>query len=101
MVIVRRMAGRRVCKSCGRFNGYNSAKQEGICDSCGAHIIRDDEEETVLERLRRTRKTAPRWFYEAEGCSILTEQGKFRRPPGDPGAIGNRENKHDYHKIRA
>ncbi|NLN64992.1 MAG: adenylate kinase [Clostridiaceae bacterium] len=69
-VIVRRMAGRRVCKNCGR--NYHIVtippKQEGICDKCGGPlIIRDDDrEETVLERLKTyTKKTEPLiGFYE-------------------------------------
>ncbi|NLO38624.1 MAG: adenylate kinase [Ruminiclostridium sp.] len=55
-VIVRRMAGRRVCKNCNRSYHVKTIppKQEGICDSCGAElIIRDDDRaETVLERLK-------------------------------------------------
>jgi adenylate kinase len=64
------MAGRRVCKNCGR--NYHIVtippKQEGICDKCGGPlIIRDDDrEETVLERLKTyTKKTEPLiGFYE-------------------------------------
>lgn len=72
-VIVRRMAGRRVCKDCGRsYHVINiPPKQEGICDSCGGPlIIRDDDrEETVLERLKTyIEKTEPLiGFYEKRG----------------------------------
>lgn len=55
-IIVKRMAGRRVCKGCGMVYHVvnNPPKTEGICDSCGSElIIRDDDrEETVLERLK-------------------------------------------------
>lgn len=55
-VIVRRMAGRRVCKNCGRSYHVVTVPpaKEGICDDCGGQlIIRDDDrEETVLERLK-------------------------------------------------
>lgn len=85
-VIVRRMAGRRVCKNCGRSYHVVTIppKQEGICDSCGGPlIIRDDDrKETVLERLKTyTEKTAPLiGFYEArdlllhfDGTKEITE----------------------------
>lgn len=54
-VIAGRMAGRRVCKECG--NSYHvefkPPKTEGVCDACGGALVRrkDDEPETVLERL--------------------------------------------------
>ncbi len=75
-VIVRRMAGRRVCKNCSRSYHVVTAppKQEGVCDSCGAElIIRDDDRaETVLERLKTyNEKTAPLiGFYEERGLLL-------------------------------
>lgn len=75
-VIVRRMAGRRVCKNCSRSYHVVTIppKQEGICDSCaGPLIIRDDDrEETVLERLKTYHeKTAPLiGFYEEKGLLL-------------------------------
>ena len=53
--IVKRMAGRRVCPSCGEpyHTEWKVPKKEGICDRCGAELIisKDDEPETVLKRL--------------------------------------------------
>jgi adenylate kinase len=53
--IVRRLAGRRMCKSCAKpyHVYYNPPAVEGVCDKCGGEIIQrvDDEESTVLERL--------------------------------------------------
>lgn len=53
--IVKRMAGRRVCLSCGAtYHTYhNPTKSEGVCDVCGKKpILRDDDKpETVLRRL--------------------------------------------------
>ena len=53
--IVARMAGRRVCPSCGEPYHTETKKPaiEGICDRCGASLIirADDEPETVLKRL--------------------------------------------------
>lgn len=75
-VIVRRMAGRRVCGNCGMaFHIVNNPpKTEGKCDSCGNElIIRDDDrEETVLERLRTYHeKTEPLIdYYEKKGLLL-------------------------------
>jgi len=75
-VIVRRMAGRRVCKSCSRSYHVVTIppKQEGVCDACGGQlIIRDDDrEETVLERLKTYyEKTAPLIdFYQKRGLLL-------------------------------
>lgn len=100
-VIVRRMAGRRVCKSCGRIYHVVTIppKQEGICDYCGAQLlIRDDDrEETVLERLKTYyEKTAPLiGFYEARGL-LLNFDGTKEIPETTREileTIGNRENK--------
>lgn len=53
--IVHRMAGRRVCPTCGEpyHTEWKIPKQEGICDRCGAELIirKDDEPETVAKRL--------------------------------------------------
>ncbi len=54
--IVNRMSGRRACPDCGATYHivYIPPKKEGICDHCGAALIRraDDEPETVLNRLK-------------------------------------------------
>lgn len=62
--LVRRSTGRRICPSCGAtYNVFSSPpKKEGECDRCGAALVtrRDDEEETVRQRLRvYERSTAP------------------------------------------
>ncbi|MFZ4856464.1 MAG: adenylate kinase [Desulfuromonadaceae bacterium] len=53
--LVLRLSGRRTCPSCGMgFHVlYNKPAREGICDSCGTHLVQrdDDSEETVLNRL--------------------------------------------------
>lgn len=76
--IVARMAGRRVCPSCGEPYHTESKKPavEGICDRCGASLIirADDQPETVLTRLTVYHdQTAPLVdYYRANGklCSI-------------------------------
>lgn len=54
-VIEKRMTGRRVCSTCGASYHItaNPPKQEGICDSCGGHLVirKDDAPETVKHRL--------------------------------------------------
>ncbi len=55
-VIVSRVAGRRVCQSCGKiFHMTNMPpKKEGVCDSCQGQLIqrKDDNEETIRNRLK-------------------------------------------------
>lgn len=79
-VIVKRMAGRRVCRGCGMAYHVlsNPPKSEGICDSCGeALIIRDDDkEQTVLERLKTYHeKTAPLIDYYEKKDLLLRFDG--------------------------
>ena len=54
--IVERIAGRRVCWSCGGIHHVKSspARVKGICDACGGelHQRKDDTAEVVEERLR-------------------------------------------------
>jgi len=54
--IATRMAGRRVCANCGAsyHTLYKQPKTEGVCDNCGSALTqrKDDEAQTVLERLR-------------------------------------------------
>lgn len=81
-VIVRRMSGRRTCKNCSQtFHMIsNPPKAAGICDFCGGElgIRKDDEAETVLNRLRTYHKeTEPlKSFYE--------ERGKLLRVDNQP-----------------
>ena len=54
--ILRRLAGRRTCPTCGRIYNANSnpAHVRGVCDSDGSQLIvrKDDREDVVEERLR-------------------------------------------------
>lgn len=54
--IVERMSGRRVCEKCGASYHiiYKKPTAEGKCDLCDGNLIRrkDDDPETVLERLK-------------------------------------------------
>jgi adenylate kinase len=71
-IILKRLAGRRVCESCGDTYNiyYKKPEVEGICDTCGGKLIQreDDSEETVKNRLKTyEEKTAPLIsYYEQE-----------------------------------
>ena len=50
--IVKRLSGRRVCKSCGAIFHiiFEKPKTEGICDKCGGELYqRDDDKESVIQ----------------------------------------------------
>lgn len=53
--LVKRLSGRRVCKSCGDAYHleFNPSKTDGRCDKCGGELFQrdDDREEVVLKRL--------------------------------------------------
>jgi adenylate kinase len=54
--LVRRLAGRRICRACGAMFHVDTKPplQIGICDSCGDHLFQrdDDKEDTSRHRLR-------------------------------------------------
>ena len=53
--VIRRLAGRRVCKNCGKnyHVEFTPPKVEGTCDACGGELyIRDDDKpEAIRKRL--------------------------------------------------
>lgn len=71
--IVKRMAGRRVCKNCGATYHviYNPPKAKDVCDSCGDKLtVRDDDKpEIVADRLKVYHETTEplKSFYESRG----------------------------------
>ncbi|GIH25535.1 adenylate kinase [Acrocarpospora phusangensis] len=71
--VVRRLAGRRTCRSCGKVwhVDFDPPKAEGICDACGGELFQrdDDREETIRHRLEvYQEQTAPLVsFYADEG----------------------------------
>ena len=83
-LIIRRMAGRRVCAKCGasyHIKNKPSAK-EGICDRCGGELVirKDDEPATVLERLKAYHEqTEPLVaFYRERGKLVeIPDQGSI------------------------
>lgn len=78
--IVERMAGRRVCPSCGEPYHTLSKKpmKEGICDRCQSKLITraDDEPATVLKRLEIYHsQTAPLIDYYRKSGKLLEVDG--------------------------
>ena len=70
-VIVKRLSGRRLCKSTGKIYHilYNPPRVEGIDDETGEPLIQreDDKEEAILNRLEvYWRQTAPLVSYYRE-----------------------------------
>ena len=84
--LIERLAGRRVCASCGRV--YNVLSDppsvDSVCDVCGGHVIQraDDTPEAVSKRLDLyERETAPLVDrYERQG---LVEHVDGNRPIDD------------------
>jgi adenylate kinase len=69
--VVKRLAGRRTCKSCGMLYHllYNPPQKEGICGNCGGVLFQrdDDNETTIRQRLSvYMRQTAPLIDYYAQ-----------------------------------
>jgi adenylate kinase len=84
--LIRRLTGRRVCRSCGHsFHVVsNPPRREGVCDVCGGELYQrvDDSEATVRNRLKVYRKqTAPLLDWYAGKDLLGTIQGA--------GAIGD------------
>lgn len=77
--IVDRMSGRRVCPKCGAtfHTDHNPPKVAGICDKCGAELIRrkDDAPETVAARLKVYHdQTEPlKGYYKQSGKLVIAE----------------------------
>ncbi|GAA3842131.1 adenylate kinase [Sphaerisporangium flaviroseum] len=71
--VVRRLAGRRTCRSCGKVWHvvFDPASKEGVCDACGGELFQrdDDREDTIRHRLEvYQEQTSPLIsFYADEG----------------------------------
>ena len=80
-VIVSRLSGRRICKSCGTVYHITNIppQKEGVCDQCGGSLYQrpDDSEATVLNRLEvYQRQTASLIdFYEQKGVLVRINAG--------------------------
>lgn len=79
-ILVRRMVGRRVCKTCGStFHvEFNAPKVEGVCDNCGNPLIQraDDTEATAQNRLTvYDNQTAPLLEFYSKQNILKTVNG--------------------------
>lgn len=79
-ILIRRIVGRRVCKTCGATYHveFNKPKQDGICDNCGTALIQraDDTIETAGSRLDvYDKQTAPLLAYYNEQNLLKTVNG--------------------------
>jgi adenylate kinase len=72
-VVIRRLATRRLCPSCGAIYNVVTKKpaREGVCDACGAALVQrtDDRPDVIQERMRTYHlKTEPLVaHYQAKG----------------------------------
>ena len=72
-ILVKRLAGRRVCEDCGAVYHIENDPPEvdGVCDKCGGKVVQrsDDQEETVKKRIEvnkeKTAKLAD--YYQKKG----------------------------------
>ena len=78
--IVERMSGRRVCACGATYHAtHKPSQKDGVCDKCGAalYIRKDDEAETVLNRLKTYHEqTEPLKDYYAEKGILLVVEGQ-------------------------
>lgn len=81
-VLLARLTGRRICKSCGATYHvvFQPPQSEGVCDKCHGALYQrpDDTEEAVATRLEQYAQTAPLVeFYRERG---LLRQVDGQRP---------------------
>lgn len=79
--LLKRLTGRRVCKSCGAVYHASSKppKVAGVCDNCGGEVIQrdDDKEDVIATRLKTYEEnTLPLRAY-------FKEQGKYAEINGN------------------
>ncbi len=74
-VLMERLTGRRVCRQCGQsFHVRNiPPKVEGVCDKCGGELYqrKDDEEETIANRLEVYKEQTEGLIARYEGLGLL------------------------------
>ncbi len=84
-VIIERLTGRRICSKCETiFHIKNMPpKVDGICDKCGGKLIqrKDDEEETIRNRLKVYRESAQPLldYYQKKGLLFTIPADKDYR----------------------
>lgn len=78
--LITRLAGRRVCKSCGAVYHIDAkpAKIDGVCDICDGEVVQrtDDMEDVIKDRLKVYRKnTAPLIEYYQDQNKLIDIDG--------------------------
>ena len=78
--LIDRIAGRRVCRSCGATYNINTkpTAKEGICDVCGGEVYQraDDNRDTVENRISvYNSQTAPLVEYYTKAGNLATING--------------------------
>ena len=92
-VLLKRLTGRRVCKSCNTVYHIESkpTKKEGVCDSCGGEVVQRnyDKEDVIANRLKAYEEfTMPlKNYYKKTGLYVEVD--------------GNRDTENVYKSIRA
>lgn len=81
-LLIKRLSGRRTCRSCGRSYHVDTAptSQEGVCDACGGEVVQrdDDRESTVRSRLETyLRETAAVLPFLSERCTVQKVDGSL------------------------
>ncbi|MDY3052729.1 MAG: adenylate kinase [Ndongobacter sp.] len=75
-VLIRRLAGRRVCPECGSTFHIDN-HPSGVCDECGSELIQreDDTEQVIRDRIKvYETQTAPLVdYYRQQGCLISVD----------------------------
>ncbi len=79
-ILVGRLVGRRICKSCGEsfHMEFKQPKVDGVCDSCGGELIQrpDDAEDKVQVRLDEyAKKTRELINYYQEKEKLVSVDG--------------------------
>ena len=78
-MVLRRLAGRRVCQDCGtNYGPDNPPKEDDICDVCGGEVIqrRDDTEAAIRRRLELYEKeTEPLIAWYLSRDQLVTVDG--------------------------
>ena len=85
-IIIKRLAGRRTCPSCGAVYNVNSnpPARDGVCDRDGSPVItrEDDREDVILARLEAyDRMTRPLENYFKQSVGRLHEIDGSAGPP--------------------
>ena len=80
-IVLRRLAGRRVCSTCGaNYSAESPPNYDATCDTCGGEVVQrdDDQEEAIARRLKLyEEETAPliEWYLERDKLIAIDGNG--------------------------